>query len=46
MLPHLRKPGQELKQGWSLGAGADAKAVEGWMLLTGLLSMAFQLVLL
>jgi hypothetical protein len=27
---HQRKPGQELKQGRNLEAGADAEAMEGW----------------
>jgi hypothetical protein len=30
---HWKKSGQELKQGWSLAAGADAEAMEGCCLL-------------
>jgi hypothetical protein len=37
---HQRISGQELKQSRNLEAGADAEAMEGWVLLTDLLLMA------
>jgi hypothetical protein len=39
-LYHWKKSGQEFTQDWNLGAGADAEAMEGGMLLTGLLPVA------
>jgi hypothetical protein len=42
MVHHRRKPGQELKQGRNLKAGADAEAMRGatyWLIYTGVLSL-------